>query len=188
MLKIWGGHDSPGYAYEGYVMVTWPTLPTNRGKRDNSHSPAYDFRARERLAHYANAKNIECEAMWLFLENTHLVHPSWWYTPGKFWYTLGCAIHSVDKHCVRLPAKCDSLNRLDWYTSTIWGRSSDVFLHSSCKGCGFGKKIASNNWMFSKEGSEQKQSCRFLKMWANLYVKLTAPGALEVICNQQNKF
>jgi len=66
----------PGYAYEGYVMVTWPTLPTNRrDKRDNSHSPVYDFRACEMLAHCANAKNIECEAMWLFLENTHMVHP-----------------------------------------------------------------------------------------------------------------
>ena len=27
-----------------------------------------------------------------------LYTPSSWYTPGKFWYTLGCTIHSVDKH------------------------------------------------------------------------------------------
>jgi len=25
--------------------------------------------------------------------------PHRWYTPGKFWYTLGCTIHPVDKHC-----------------------------------------------------------------------------------------
>jgi len=30
-----------------------------------------------------------------------LYTPSWWYTPGKFWYTLGCTIHPVDKHCAR---------------------------------------------------------------------------------------
>jgi len=29
---------------------------------------------------------------------TPLYTPSWWYTPGKFWYTLGCTIHPVDKH------------------------------------------------------------------------------------------
>ena len=30
---------------------------------------------------------------------TPLYTPSRWYTPGKFWYTLGCTIHPVDKHC-----------------------------------------------------------------------------------------
>jgi len=30
---------------------------------------------------------------------TPLFIPSSWYTPGKFWYTLGCTIHLVDKHC-----------------------------------------------------------------------------------------
>ena len=29
---------------------------------------------------------------------TPLYTPSRWYTPGKFWYTLGCTIHPVDKH------------------------------------------------------------------------------------------
>jgi len=29
---------------------------------------------------------------------TPLYTPSQWYTPGKFWYTLGCTIHPVDKH------------------------------------------------------------------------------------------
>ena len=29
---------------------------------------------------------------------------SLWYTLGKFWYTLGCAIHPVDKHCTILSA------------------------------------------------------------------------------------
>jgi len=29
---------------------------------------------------------------------TPLYTPSGWYTPGKSWYTLGCAIHPVDKH------------------------------------------------------------------------------------------
>jgi len=24
-----------------------------------------------------------------------------WYTPGNFWYTLGCTIHAVDKHWSR---------------------------------------------------------------------------------------
>jgi len=32
---------------------------------------------------------------------TPLYIPSSWYTPGKFWYTLGCKIHPVDKHCPR---------------------------------------------------------------------------------------
>jgi len=30
---------------------------------------------------------------------TPLYTLSWWYTPGKFWYTLRCTIHPVDKHC-----------------------------------------------------------------------------------------
>jgi len=30
---------------------------------------------------------------------TALYTSSRWYTPGKFWYTLGCTIHPVDKHC-----------------------------------------------------------------------------------------
>jgi len=30
---------------------------------------------------------------------TPLYTPSRCYTPGKFWYTLGCTIHPVDKHC-----------------------------------------------------------------------------------------
>ena len=55
--------------------ATLTNITNWREKRDNSHSPIYDFRACERLAHCANAKNIECEAMWLFLKNTHLVHP-----------------------------------------------------------------------------------------------------------------
>jgi len=29
---------------------------------------------------------------------TPLYTPSQWYTSGKFWYTLGCTIHPVDKH------------------------------------------------------------------------------------------
>jgi len=29
---------------------------------------------------------------------TPLYTPSHWYTPRKFWYTLGCTIHPVDKH------------------------------------------------------------------------------------------
>jgi len=32
---------------------------------------------------------------------TPLYTPSWWYTLGKFWYTLGCTIHPVDKHWAR---------------------------------------------------------------------------------------
>jgi len=32
---------------------------------------------------------------------TPLYTPTSWYIPGKFWYTLGCTIHSVDKHCSR---------------------------------------------------------------------------------------
>jgi len=32
---------------------------------------------------------------------TPLYTPSQWYTPGKFWYTLGCTIHPVDKHWLR---------------------------------------------------------------------------------------
>jgi len=35
------------------------------------------------LAHCTNAKNIECEAMWLFLKNTHLVHPCTLHPRGK---------------------------------------------------------------------------------------------------------
>jgi len=73
MLKIWGDHASPWLRLwrirDGHL-----TNITNREeKRDNSYSPIYDFC--EKLAHCANAKNIECEAMWLFLKNTHLVHP-----------------------------------------------------------------------------------------------------------------
>jgi len=30
-----------------------------------------------------------------------LYTPSSWYTPGKFWYTLGCTIHPVDKHWLK---------------------------------------------------------------------------------------
>jgi len=36
---------------------------------------------------------------------TPLYTPSSWYTPGKFWYTLGCTIHPVDKHWHRLSHK-----------------------------------------------------------------------------------
>jgi len=34
---------------------------------------------------------------------TPLYTPSRWYTPAKFWYTLGCTIHPVDKHCTSIP-------------------------------------------------------------------------------------
>jgi len=32
---------------------------------------------------------------------TPLYTPLRCYTPGKFWYTLGCTIHPLDKHCSR---------------------------------------------------------------------------------------
>jgi len=37
---------------------------------------------------------------------TPLYTPSSWYTPGKFWYTLGCTIHPVDKHRTKAIEKC----------------------------------------------------------------------------------
>jgi len=47
---------------------------------------------------------------------TPLYTPSSWYTPGKFWYTLGCTIHPVDKHWCRLIFYfiCGQLV-FDWY-------------------------------------------------------------------------
>jgi len=72
MLKIWSG---PWLRLRRIRDAKLTNITNRREKRDNSHSPIYDFRACERLAHCANAKNIECEAMWLFLKNTHLVHP-----------------------------------------------------------------------------------------------------------------
>ena len=36
---------------------------------------------------------------------TPLYTPSQWYTPGRFWYTLGGTIHPVDKHCPKTPLK-----------------------------------------------------------------------------------
>jgi len=49
---------------------------------------------------------------------TPLYTPSRWYTPGKFWYTLGYTIHPVDKHC----PKCFSA----WVSEPFskWGGTS----------------------------------------------------------------
>ena len=65
MLKIWSG---PWLRLRRIRDAKLTNITNRREKRDNSHSPIYDFRACERLAHCANAKNIECEA-------TYLVHP-----------------------------------------------------------------------------------------------------------------
>ena len=73
MLKIWGGHASPWLRLWRIRDGHLTNITNRREKKDNSYSPIYDFC--EKLAHCANAKNIECEAMWLFLKNTHLVHP-----------------------------------------------------------------------------------------------------------------
>jgi len=50
---------------------------------------------------------------------TPLYTPSQWYTPGRFWYTLGCTIHPVDKHCSRLQVS----------TRVPEGIGSDGFTH-----------------------------------------------------------
>jgi len=34
---------------------------------------------------------------------TPLYTPWSWHTLGKFWYTLGCTIHPVDKQCIKTP-------------------------------------------------------------------------------------
>jgi len=81
-------------------MVIWPS--SEQPGQDKQCTPQIDTVSKsEKLSHFSGANDI-CGAMWLFLKSTHLVHPlytpSSWYTPGKFWYTLGCTIHPVDKH------------------------------------------------------------------------------------------
>jgi len=66
MLKI--GHVSPWLRLWRIRDGHLTNIRNRREKRDNSHCPIYDFRACERLAHCANATNIECDA-------TYLVHP-----------------------------------------------------------------------------------------------------------------
>ena len=79
------------------------------GKRGTIHeftlSDRYGFKNCKKLINWARAKKIKCETMRLFFKSTHLAHlytPSQWYTPRKFWYTLGCTIHPVDKHWSRI--------------------------------------------------------------------------------------
>jgi len=48
---------------------------------------------------------------------TPLYTPSSWYTPGKFWYTLGCTLHPVDKHCFIVPKTVLNGN----HTSSLFG-------------------------------------------------------------------
>ena len=53
---------------------------------------------------------------------TPLYTPSRWYTPGKFWYTLGCTIHPVDKHCFKAFAHERVLK--DDYNECIWQQTT----------------------------------------------------------------
>ena len=82
-------------------MVTWPILQTKcREKTDNSrtHTPIGT------VLKTVQSKQTDIELWTLYKKcdcssRAHTWYtPSRWYTPGKFWYTLGCTIHPVDKH------------------------------------------------------------------------------------------
>jgi len=82
---------------EEYVMVIWPTLQKNRReKTDNAHHPI------DNNLWKVNTLPWSKQHMWnnvTVLEEHTSGTPL--YTPGKFWYTLGCTIHLVDKHWYR---------------------------------------------------------------------------------------
>ena len=81
-------------------MVVWPTLQTNtREKTDNAPPDEYSFKICEKLTQLRWSKGHMWNSVTVLEEHTFdtpLYTPSSWYTPGKFWYTLGCTIHLVD--------------------------------------------------------------------------------------------
>ena len=88
-------------------MVIWSTLQTNRWKtKDNAHHPIYTVLKNVKSSHTALEQRVYVGQLTVFEEHTSgtPLYTLWsWYTPGKFWYTLVCTIHPVDKHWSREP-------------------------------------------------------------------------------------
>ena len=61
----------------------------------------YGFKICEKLVQLRWSKGHMWDSVTVLEEHTSgtpLYTPSSWYTPAKFWYTLGCTIHPVGKH------------------------------------------------------------------------------------------
>jgi len=86
---------------EEYVVAIWPTLQTNsQEKTDNAPPDRYGVKI-WKVNTLRWSKGHTWDNVTVLEEHTSgtpLYTSSSWYTPGKFWYTLGCTIHPVDKH------------------------------------------------------------------------------------------
>ena len=80
------------------VMVIWPTLQTNRQQNtENSHS-LIDTVLKSVKSYHTQLEQRTMHVMLLFLKIIYPLLPITVVQLWKFWYTLGCTIHPVDKH------------------------------------------------------------------------------------------
>ena len=77
MTTIWAWSKHPHENFLRTPLAWWSSdqhYKQTGGKQQTIHT-RYGFKTRKKLTHCTRAKNIICEAMWLFLKSTHLVHP-----------------------------------------------------------------------------------------------------------------